>query len=138
MSNQATAPPSGSRQSSVEGRLDSWKEIATYLRREVRTVQRWEKSASAIYAYKSELDAWYNERRPHLESDSELEKKPTLFESLRQPWIAAAVAALILIVSGGAYFVRKSAWFRAHSVPAKIKLAVLPFKNLSRSRAGVL
>ncbi len=75
MSNQATAPPSGSRQSSVEGRLDSWKEIATYLRREVRTVQRWEKSAnlpvhrlqiekqSAVYAYKSELDAWYTKNQ---------------------------------------------------------------------------
>ncbi|MCU1257033.1 MAG: repeat-containing protein, partial [Candidatus Angelobacter sp.] len=24
-------------------RLDSWKEIASYLRRDVRTVQRWEK-----------------------------------------------------------------------------------------------
>src|SRR6266566_1456182 len=26
-----------------EGRLDSWKEIATYLHRDVKTVQRWEK-----------------------------------------------------------------------------------------------
>jgi TolB-like protein len=143
MSNQATATPSGSGQSSAHGRLDSWKEIAAYLRREVRTVQRWEKSASlpvhrlqlekqsAVYAYKSELDIWYNERRPNLESDSEQEEKPTLFESLRQPWIAAAAAALILIVSGGAYLVGKSWWFRTHSGPAKIKLAVLPFKNLS-------
>jgi len=63
--------------------------------------------------------------------DPEQKETPTLFESLRQPWIAAAVAALILMVSGGAYFVRKSAWFRARSVAAKIKLAVLPFKNLS-------
>src|SRR5713226_736350 len=101
MSNQVTAPPPGSRQSSAEGRLDSWKEIASYLRREVRTVQRWEKSAnlpvhrlqiekqSAVYAYKWELDAWYTERRPHLESDpehSEQEETPTLFESLRKPW----------------------------------------------------
>ncbi len=145
MSNQVTAPPPGSRQSSAEGRLDSWKEIASYLRREVRTVQRWEKSAnlpvhrlqiekqSVVYAYKSELDAWYTERRPHLESDSEQKDTPTLIERLRQPWIAAAVAAaaLILVVSGGAYFVRKSTWFQARSVPAKIKLAVLPFKNLS-------
>ncbi len=146
MSNQVTAPPSGSGQSSVEGRLDSWKEIAAYLRREVRTVQRWEKSAnlpvhrlqiekqSAIYAYKSELDAWHKDRRPQLEfdaEDSERKETPTLFERLRQPRIAGAVAALILILSGGAYFVGRSPWFRAHSLPAKIKLAVLPFKNLS-------
>ena len=143
MSIEATAPPSRTGQSSPEGRLDSWKEIAAYLRREVRTVQRWENSAnlpvhrlqlekqSAVYAYTSELDAWYSERRPHLEFDSEQEETSTRFESLRQRWIAAAVATLILIVSGGVYFVRKSPWFRAHSVPAKIKLAVLPFKNLS-------
>ncbi len=55
-------------------RLDSWKEIAVYLRREVRTVQRWEKTEglpvrrhlhsklSSVYAYTSELDAWSNER----------------------------------------------------------------------------
>jgi TolB-like protein len=146
MSNQVTAPPSGSGHNSAEGRLDSWKEIAAYLRREVRTVQRWEKSAnlpvhrlqlekqSAIYAYKSELDAWYSDRRPTLESDgadSEGAEIPTFFERLRRPWIATGVAALILIVSGGAYFVGKSWWFRTHSGPAKIKLAVLPFKNLS-------
>jgi len=146
MSNQVTATPSGSSHNSAEGRLDSWKEIAAYLRREVRTVQRWEKSAnlpvhrlqlekqSAIYAYKSELDAWYSDRRPTLESngaDSEGTEVPTFFERLRQPWIAAGVAALLLIVSGGAYLVGKSWWFRTHSGPAKIKLAVLPFKNLS-------
>ncbi len=146
MSNQATAPPSGSSQSSAEGRLDSWKEIAAYLRREVRTVQRWEKSAnlpvhrlqiekqSAIYAYKSELDAWYTSRRPDLESDvaiCEDKGTPTWFEHLRRPRIVGALTALIVFLSCGTYFVRKSAWFRAHSVPAKIKLAVLPFKNLS-------
>jgi TolB-like protein/Tfp pilus assembly protein PilF len=146
MSNQATATTSGSRQSSAEGRFDSWKEIAGYLRREVRTVQRWEKSAnlpvhrlqlekqSAVYAYKSELDAWYKERRPQLEldsEDSERKERPRLLERLRRPWATAAVAALILIVSGGAYFIGKDWRLRAHAVPAKIKLAVLPFKNLS-------
>jgi TolB-like protein len=57
--------------SSPEGRLDSWKEIAIYLRRDIRTVQRWEKfeqlpvhrrvhhKLATIYAYKSELDAWW-------------------------------------------------------------------------------
>ena len=146
MSNQVTAPPSGPGHNSAEGRLDSWKEIAAYLRREVRTVQRWEKSAnlpvhrfqlekqSAIYAYKSELDAWYSDRRPTLESDgadSEETEIPAFFERLRRPWIAAGVAALILIVSGGAYLVGKSWWLRTHSGLTKIKLAVLPFKNLS-------
>lgn len=51
-------------------RLDSWKEIAVYLDREVRTVQRWEKreglpvhrqfhvKAGTVCASKHEIDAW--------------------------------------------------------------------------------
>src|SRR5258708_3435395 len=58
--------------------LDSWKEIAAYLEREVRTVQRWEKKeglpvhrqihekVGTVYAYKSEIDAWWRERRAKL------------------------------------------------------------------------
>ena len=50
--------------------LNSWKEVASYMGRGVRTVQRWEqelglpvrrprgKSRSAVIAFKSELDAW--------------------------------------------------------------------------------
>jgi TolB-like protein len=53
-------------------RLNSWKEIAVYLQKDVRTVQRWEKNEglpvhrkphdklSSVYAYQSELDAWWN------------------------------------------------------------------------------
>jgi hypothetical protein len=54
--------------------LNSWKEIATYLGRGVRTVQRWEsqlglpvhrpagKDHSAVLAFSSELDDWLNSR----------------------------------------------------------------------------
>src|SRR4029077_13641594 len=60
-------PPSGS---PPEDRLDSWKEIAAYLNRDVTTVQRWEKregmpvhrhlhdKMGSVYASRSELDAW--------------------------------------------------------------------------------
>src|SRR6516164_6749959 len=59
-----------------EDRLDSWKEIAAYLKRDVTTVQRWEKregmpvhrhlhdKVGSVYAYRSELDAWAQSRRP--------------------------------------------------------------------------
>jgi TolB-like protein len=62
--------------SSAAHRLESWKEIAGYLKRDKRTVQRWEKeyglpvhrlqlnTGSTVYAYPSELDAWYTERQP--------------------------------------------------------------------------
>lgn len=69
----ATLPPSSEpdSQTSATDRLDSWKEIATYLKREIRTVQRWEESEGlpihrhlhrkqgSVYAFKSELDAWW-------------------------------------------------------------------------------
>jgi TolB-like protein/Tfp pilus assembly protein PilF len=57
-------------------RLDSWKAIAVHLGRDVRTVQRWEKSErlpvhrklhdklSSVYAYKSEIDAWWRDGGP--------------------------------------------------------------------------
>jgi hypothetical protein len=57
-----------------ENRLDSWKEIAVYLDREVRTVQRWEKrehlpvhrhlhrKMGSIFAFKHEIDSWRDSR----------------------------------------------------------------------------
>src|SRR5580693_5204212 len=51
-------------------RLDSWKEIATYLKREVRTVQLWEKKEGlpvhrhyhnqlgTVFAFRSEIEQW--------------------------------------------------------------------------------
>ena len=55
---------------SSEARLDSWKEISQYLKRDERTVQRWEQERnlpvhrppgskrSGVFAYPSELDHW--------------------------------------------------------------------------------
>src|SRR5215467_5555901 len=55
-------------------KLSSWKEVAVYLGREVRTVQRWEKSAGlpihrllhaergSVFAYTAELDRWLASR----------------------------------------------------------------------------
>jgi TolB-like protein len=56
-------------------RLDSWKEIASFLRRDVRTVQRWEKKEAlpvhrhqhdklgSVYAYPEELNEWFTNRQ---------------------------------------------------------------------------
>jgi hypothetical protein len=43
MSDSATAPGQMSEPPANEARLESWGEIASYLRRDVRTVQRWER-----------------------------------------------------------------------------------------------
>jgi len=61
---------------SNERRLESWGEIATYLRRDIRTVQRWESlhglpvrrlrigKQGQVFAYPSELDRWMLQRQP--------------------------------------------------------------------------
>ena len=58
----------------LEDRLDSWKEIASYLKRDVTTVQRWEKREGmpvhrhlhdrmgSVYASRAELDEWMRSR----------------------------------------------------------------------------
>lgn len=70
----ATPGPGGA--TSPGKKLDSWGEIASYLGREVRTVQRWErteglpvhrhehKKKSTVYAYAGELDTWIKQRQP--------------------------------------------------------------------------
>jgi len=65
-------------------RLDSWKEVASFFRREVRTVQLWEKSEGlpvrrqqhkklgSVYAYRRELEAWWAARSAIHATSSEL------------------------------------------------------------------
>jgi serine/threonine-protein kinase len=58
-------------------RLDSWKEIAAYLKRDIRTAQRWERQEGlpvhrhvhdergTAFAYSGEIDQWLDERTRH-------------------------------------------------------------------------
>jgi|SRR5579872_923682 len=75
-------PATSPSEKSPEGRLDSWKEIAAYLNRDVTTVQRWEKRegmpvhrhlherAGSVYAFQAELDAWARSRHLRAEQDN--------------------------------------------------------------------
>ena len=79
MSTEDTGYSAPAEQRPSSERLESWKEIAAYLTRGVRPVQRWEKEESlpvhrhlheklgTVYAYKPEVDAWWNNRRPRLD-----------------------------------------------------------------------
>lgn len=65
------------------GRLDSWKKIAVHFKRDVTTVQRWERregmpvhrhlhdKQGSVYAFRSELDAWWQSRRGGLPDSGE-------------------------------------------------------------------
>jgi serine/threonine-protein kinase len=65
----------------IADRLDSWKDIAAYFRRDVTTVQRWEKrqglpihrhlhdKQGSVYAFKSELDSWWQQGQTRLDGE---------------------------------------------------------------------
>jgi|SRR5215472_4665643 len=106
-----TAPPG------PEDRLDSWKEIAAYLKRGIRTVQRWEQSSGlpvrrleterpgSVFAYKQEIDAWWASRQP---GGQEPQPSSTGSPIAGRRWIVWAVAASALLAGAGAAFTRWS------------------------------
>jgi TolB-like protein/Tfp pilus assembly protein PilF len=158
MGDSASGTPS--REKPPEDQLDSWKEIAAYLGRDVTTVQRWEKSEampvhrhvhdkrSSVYALTSELDAWRQNRKPRLDENNQLQLEndpapsavalPTSVSSdpIPAPNSALrlgrwlAVAAIVVMGLVVAYVM-----LRNHSnvtaLPKIRSLAVLPMKNMT-------
>jgi hypothetical protein len=71
-------------------RLDSWKKIAAHFNRDVTTEQRWERRESmpvhrhvhdkqgSVYAFRSELDAWWESRRGKLPDSGDSTPEPLL------------------------------------------------------------
>jgi Tol biopolymer transport system component len=92
-------------------RLDSWKEIAAYLKRDVATVRRWEKREAlpvhrhlheklgSVFAYTSELDAWGEGRLQQIEqfppsAAARIQIEDLLSGAQRAlPWVAAGALA---------------------------------------------
>jgi tetratricopeptide (TPR) repeat protein len=121
-----TLPNSGS-----QARLDSWKEIAAYLKREVRTVQRWEANEGlpvhrhlhdaqvTVYANTEELDGWLAKRAPRLDNG-----EPTVAVRSEPWWVLhkkllfSSGVVLMLLVFSAALLHNRAAGarlrFRAH------------------------
>jgi tetratricopeptide (TPR) repeat protein len=140
-------------------RLDSWKEIAVYLKRDVRTVQRWEKTENlpvhrhlhekqgTVYSFKSEIDSWSQGRQ--LQEDepaADVEGLSALPED-EQPDSEYSEEEFLNPAPGpirrhipaqlkrwlAILGVAIAAALAAHwlwPAPPKLVLAVLPFKNL--------
>ncbi len=84
-----------------QDRLESWKEIATYLNRDVTTVQRWEKregmpvhrhlhdKIGSVYAFRAELDAWARSRQP---APRWTRRRPAASPHLRRLPVSARIA----------------------------------------------
>src|SRR6266498_4037471 len=130
-------------------RLESWKEIAAYLRRDVTTVQRWERregmpvhrhvhdKAGSVYAYSWELDAWLQSRTPRLEEEEQKHQAPVDAVSDHRsnqpgrvhPWLVLSSIA-VLAIAGTIYLIRRS--HAGNATRSKItSVAVLPLENLS-------
>jgi tetratricopeptide (TPR) repeat protein len=79
---EAEEPPRQKTAPDHSDRLESWKEIAAYLKRDLRTVQRWEKregmpvhrhqhdERASVFAYKTEIDAWRHNDHRRLEKEN--------------------------------------------------------------------
>jgi len=134
-----------------EDRLDSWKEIAAYLGRDVTTVQRWEKregmpvhrhvhdKRGSVYALGPELDAWLQGRRLSLDEQEKDQKAEALLGAESDPrrraivrarrWLALAGFAAVAVLATGYIMSRGRA--ADASRPRIRSLAVLPLKSLS-------
>jgi Tol biopolymer transport system component len=91
-------PNSTDSERTIDDRLNSWKEIAAYLKRDVTTVQRWERREAmpvhrhlhdkmgSIYAFRAELDDWARSRslRATSDNDAELKRETGKSESAKQ------------------------------------------------------
>ncbi|MGH8495059.1 MAG: hypothetical protein ACREVN_02915 [Gammaproteobacteria bacterium] len=122
----------------IPRRLESWKRIAQYLNRDVRTVQRWEaaeglpvhrlqhRSQGSVFAYVEELDAWLNARA----SDGAVSHAPS---ARRRTIVAGLIVAMALATAAALWFGSISS---DSGVPGdRLMLAVLPFENLSGETA---
>ena len=137
-------------EASPQVRLDSWKEIAAYLKRDVTTVRRWEKREGlpvhrqlharrdSVYAYPTEIDAWWQSRRNDLAGNGAAENRggatsenrTTFWRRLWVPWTLAGMCAIAALVAGALVF-RKP-------VPrAQVRFSFLPPANTSLGTMAV-
>ena len=119
-----------------DDRLDSWKEIATYLERTVATVKRWEKKEglpvrrhlhdkqATVYAYRSEIDAWLAKRRPLVSQEDKLRGWLTSLRERKLTVAGIAVGAVLVLMAGLVWS------FRLHLFPPEIEGASFPEPRL--------
>ncbi len=118
--------------------LESWKAIADYLKRSIRTCRRWENEldlpihrldgtpSARVYAYADEIDRWLNEKLNHIKVES---KAPAIPLILKGKWPLLAAAMVVVIVVLGT-FIRPLLFPGLAPVPSNNPvLAILPFEN---------
>jgi hypothetical protein len=124
-------PATPTSESPPEERLDSWKEIAAYLNRDVTTAQRWEKregmpvhrhlhdKRGSVYALGHELDLWLQTRRPGTGDQAEEPQAETPVtgegdhegtgRTQRGLWVGLTVVSLMMVLAVSYYIARTHA-----------------------------
>jgi Tol biopolymer transport system component len=113
----------------IDDRLNSWKEIAAYLKRDVTTVQRWEKREGmpvhrhlhdrmgSVYAFRAELDDWARGRNLRAAQDNGHDTpSPNPDEALPRSAVATSPNrfkfVLSLVAVGAALAIGASLWLQ--------------------------
>jgi TolB-like protein/Tfp pilus assembly protein PilF len=140
MSVDKPQPPPERREPPASERLDSWKEIAAYLKRDESTARRWEreglpvhrhahKKKATICAYTSEIDDWWNVGRVRLEA---VEPAATGRRRRAVWWAAAGLVLLGVGVGLGLNVAGVRDRLLGRPAAGEVtSMAVLPLKNLS-------
>jgi len=150
MGNSILDSPSPER--ALNEHLDSWKEIAAYLNRDVTTVQRWEKregmpvhrhlhdKRGSVYAVRVELDAWrrsrnIREREEHV-GPSESPAVSTLSQA-RPSWKPLVLpAGIIVALAIGAWlWIERTEYFWRNPLEGAKFQAVTDFAGQEKAAA---
>jgi tetratricopeptide (TPR) repeat protein len=125
-------------------RLESWKEVAAYLGRDVTTVRRWEKreglpvhrlqhgKLGSIYAYAMELDAWRDRQTLAGATDApdaEADHQPARIRPVRRWLIVGGVAVAALLAAAYLSTRSISSSSRAYNVTDEDTVVVADFAN---------
>lgn len=119
------------------GRLETWGEIAAYLGREIRTVQRWEKTMglpvrrlvggpekSRVFAFKHELDVWWREHEAVSNADPAEEAADSGSSIVTPPLSSPEIEHLS--GSDGRVSRRWAGWWGALAVGVTVLLVLIP------------
>ena len=139
----AAEPDSPTSSPITAGRLDSWKEIASYLGRSVRTVTRWKREqglpvhrhqTGAVYAYKSELDAWWHSRGEQIEREPPAKTWPSAsrLKSARIGVLVTITVIAVLAATAGVLLSSIMGWltFRSNPKPAPKLLPLTTYPGI--------
>jgi Tol biopolymer transport system component len=140
-----------------EDRLDSWKEIAAYLNRDVTTVQRWEKregmpvhrhvhdKMGSVYASRAELDAWARSRNlraeqengsdaPSLNSPAEPQRW-AIWTSLTKWTIVLPLAVVAALAIGASVWLHRTEYFWRNPIAGARFQTVTDFDGVQQAAA---